>query len=74
MYTTNAFDSNSDSDPNHDNSNSDFYYSDIFFAKLVPEEYVVVVEPREDAGIMVNIGKVVVGTEQRLHMDKGSTV
>lgn len=41
--------------------------------ELVPEEVVVVTELREFAGTAVDIGKVVVGTKQQLHMDKEST-
>lgn len=41
--------------------------------ELAPEEVVVVTEPRDVARTAVDIGKVVVVTERRPHMDKKST-
>lgn len=58
MYT---FDS--DFDPDHDDSDSNFCYSDIAFVELVPEESVVVVEHGEAFRTVFDILKVVIGTE-----------
>lgn len=64
LYTADAFDFDFDSDPDYGNSDSDFCCFDIVFVEPSPEEVVVVVEPRQVVGPAIDIGKVIVGTEQ----------
>lgn len=69
MYAVDDFGLDSDSDPDYENSNSDFCFSYTVFVEPAPEEAVVIAEPGEATGIMINIEKVV-GIEKRLYMDK----
>lgn len=69
-----AFDFDSDSDLDYSDSDSDFCCYDIVFVELAPEEVVVVLEPGKADEIAVDIGKVVIGTVRRPHMDTESTM
>lgn len=72
LYTVYTSDFDSESDPDYDDSDSDFCCSDIAFVDLVLEKSVLVVEPREAAETAVDTGKVVVRIERRPHADKES--
>lgn len=63
LYTAYASDIDFDSDPNYNDSDFGFSCSHIVFVEFSPEKVVVVAEPMEASRIVVDIGKVVVGTE-----------